>query len=81
MHNANDHKLVIVGKVVDRIICMNRYTKPRAEFVALRPNEWEVSNRIKRGFEFMNEVRCDVLRYLGREVGPDFGEVGLCRLG
>jgi len=81
MHHTDDHQLVRLSKVIDRIGGLKRHAKARCEVVARRASERKMAHRIKRSFEFVEKSRRDGFRGFGGEISPNLGQVGFRRLG
>jgi hypothetical protein len=73
VQDANDHKLVFVVLVVDRVIAGETYAQPGREVVARGGGERKITQRLAILFDPVDEARCIGLGRFDGNVKPDFG--------
>ena len=81
MQDANDHKLMFIVVVVDRVIARETYAQAGREVVARGGGERKIPQRFAILFDPVDKARRSRLGGFDGDVKPDFGEVGFRRLG
>ena len=81
MYDADDHDRIGTRQVIDGIGTVKRHTKARSKLLPSGAGKREMSKRLKGCLDRADKARRDLLRRVGRQSGPDFGEVSLGRIG
>lgn len=81
VYDANDHDRIGMRQVIDGIGTVKRDPKARSKLLPSGTGKREMSKRLKGCLDRADKARRDLLRRLGRQSGPDFGEVSLSRIG
>jgi len=81
VNDADDHDRLSPHQIVDRVWPMKRHAQSRRELVPSWLRQRKMPQRLKARLDRTDKPRSDRLRRFGRKRDPDFGEIGLRRLG
>ncbi len=73
MQDANDHKLLFIVLVVDRVIAGETYAQTGREVVARGRGKREITQRLAILIDPVDKARCSGLGGFDGNVKPDFG--------
>jgi hypothetical protein len=81
MQHANDDEFALIVTVVDDVVASKARAQAGRELLARGSGKRELTERLARVFDFVDEPRRGRLRCLQGNVGPDFGKIGFGRVG
>jgi hypothetical protein len=81
MQYANDDQFAFVGTVVDHVISDKARAQTWSKLLPRGAGKREVTERLTRVFDLVEQPRRRRLRRLQGDIGPDFRKVGFGRVG
>jgi hypothetical protein len=81
VNDTDDHDRLGLRQVVDGVRTVERYAKAGGKLVTRGTGERKMPQRLEGPFDCFDKTGGDRLRCLECERRPDFGEVGLGRVG